>query len=76
VDAAHAAQPREVSQHKAQVAARLALAGAKLGASSPAGGPRLTARLVSRAPGGGGAVAPALALGSPGNPPLKKWQLS
>src|SRR5207244_13164076 len=43
------------------------LPGAKLGASSAAGGPRLPGRPLSRAPGGRGSVAPALPLR--GRPP-------
>src|SRR5207249_6598141 len=67
VDAADAAQPREIRQQKPQVAARLALAGDKLGASSAARGPRLPGRLLSRATSGRGSVTPALPLR--GRPP-------
>src|SRR5208282_6486419 len=67
VDAADTPEAREVRQHEAQISTWLVLARRKLRASAATGGPRLAARLLSRAPGGRGTVAPALPLG--GRPP-------
>jgi hypothetical protein len=67
VNAADTPQPREVSQHKAQIATWLALPTGKLLASAAARGPRLPARPLSRAPGSSDTVTPTLALR--GRPP-------